>query len=363
MTYAASFIFSILFFPEISSAAIAPRWAFLALLIPTLALFTKDLKINLSSIFLFLFLSYVSLSFFWSTVGYDFLLGYSHLLILCGAFFIGASIPSIRSILIGAAIGLGINSIFVGFQTEGWSLVQQSASPAGLFMNKNLLAEFSALILVGLLYEKLWWWAVPVLPCLVFTQARGAIVAVIVAVALGQRRSVAIPVIAALAVFGVSVAVVVPGHSFLQRLDIWKDTIENLTWIGHGWGQFFVTFPQHATHMDTLLERPEHAHNDFLELTYELGFGAILLAAFIASIWRSSLATEKAILAAFLVEGLFGFPFYIPTTAVVFAIVAGRLSAAGPDLRDDFNACRMALRKCLAADTELRADKQAVARS
>jgi len=361
--YLISFVFTILFFPGFSSPSVSPRWVYLAIVIPAVLFFFNTERLKTGIIMLGLVVAYITISFLWSPLDYEFLLGYSHLLILCGAFFIGASIPSIRSLLIGAAIGLGINSIFVGFQTEGWSLVQQSASPAGLFMNKNLLAEFSALILVGLLYEKLWWWAVPVLPCLVFTQARGAIVAVIVAVALGQRRSVAIPVIAALAVFGVSVAVVVPGHSFLQRLDIWKDTIENLTWLGHGWGQFFVTFPQHATHMDTLLERPEHAHNDFLELTYELGFGAILLAAFIASIWRSSLATEKAILAAFLVEGLFGFPFYIPTTAVVFAIVAGRLSAAGPDLRDDFNACRMALRKCLAADTELRADKQAVARS
>ena len=64
--------------------------------------------------------------------------------------------------------------------------------------------------------------------------------------------------------------------------------------------------------------------------------------------WRGQLKTERAIILAFIVEGLFAFPFYIPTTAAVFAIVAGRLSAHGPLLRDDFHACRVALRRRMA---------------
>jgi len=129
--------------------------------------------------------------------------------------------------------------------------------------------------------------------------------------------------------------------------------MDNLTWFGHGWGQFYSTFPQHAVHIDTFLERPEHAHSDAIEIIYELGVGCVFAIAFLWSIGRTALATERAILAAFLVEGLFGFPFYMPATVAVFAIVAGRLAAAGPSLRDDLNACRAAIRNGMVANPKL----------
>jgi hypothetical protein len=325
----------------------------LMLMIPAVQFLLKPARVTLSSILLLVCLAYATLSFLWAPFHYEFLYGYSHLLLLAGAFLVGASIQSLRPVLIGSAVGLGINSLFVCIQLYGWSIVPQVASPAGLFMNKNLLAEFSVLILLGLFYERLWLWIIPVLPCVILTSGRGALVALVagllLALPLWLGWMIAIVGVGA----GISYSFFATDPSMLQRFDIWMDTLQSLTWFGHGWGQFYITFPQFATHMDTLLQRPEHAHSDILELIYEIGLGIILIVAFVASLWRNKLIPEQAILLGFLVEGLFGFPLYIPTTAVVFAIVAGRLSTAGPSLCADFNAGRDSLRIRMAALTGL----------
>ena len=344
VAFLSSLAFTVLFIPGISSPAITPRWALLMLLIPAALFLLKPARVTLSTILLMVCLAYATVSFLWSPFHYEFLYGYSHLLLLAGAFMVGASLASLRSVLIGTAIGLGINSVFVCIQLSGWSVVPQVASPAGLFMNKNLLAEFAVLILVGLVYERLWLWIIPVLPCVLLTGGRGAMVALIAALLLAMPKWLGWMIAVVGVGTGISYSFFATDPSMLQRFDIWADTIQSLTWFGHGWGQFYITYPQTATYMDTLLQRPEHAHSDVLELTYELGVGVILLVAFVASLWRNQPMTEKAILLAFLVEGLFGFPFYIPTTAVLFSLVAGRLAAGGPSLCDDFDVCRSSLR-------------------
>lgn len=351
-----AFVFSVLFLPGISSPSVSVKWSFLALVVPLYLFLVRDIRIAVSHIFLGCILLYAAVSFMWSTVGYDFLLQYSHLLMIVGLFIIGSSLKSLRPLLIGTSIGLGINSVFVVLQFYSINLVQQATSPAGLFMNKNLLAEFAALVLVGLLYEKMWWWTIPVLPCLVFTEARGAILAIVVGIVLKLRRSAVI--LSSMAAIGLLYGLLNYDASMAQRIEIWWDTFSNLTWFGHGWGQFYSTYPEHAANMDTLLARPEHAHNDLMEMIYELGIGSVFIVGFIVSLWRSRLSTELAILAAFMVEALFGFPFYIPTTAAVFAIVAGRLCGAGPSLCDDFYACRMAVHGSMEKLAELLSGRQ-----
>ena len=127
-------------------------------------------------------------------------------------------------------------------------------------------------------------------------------------------------------------------------MSIWRDTIRGMQWFGNGLGQYYITFPHYSILLDTLLARPEHVHNDYLEIVYEFGLGSVFVLVFGWSISRSSLPAERAMAMAFAVEAFLAFPLYMPTTAAVFALVAGRLAVSGPSLRDDLIAGRMALR-------------------
>lgn len=354
MSAVLAFIFSILFWPGIASAATTPRWAFLAIVVPVVLFSVKEIRLTSSHILLALIIAWVSIGFFWSTVSYDWMLGFSRLLIVAGTFLIGAQLQSLRPLLVGASIGLMLNSVLVIAQVYGFHSIQQVVSPAGLFMNKNLLAEFAGLVLVGVVYERIWWAIIPVLPSVILTESRGVYVTLISVVALlvfRKRPTVVVYLLAAsIAVFGTYYLSHFDG-SVMERLAIWRDTFAGYSWLGRGLGQFYVTYPEYATLVDTLAQRPEHVHNDLLELGYELGVGASMVIAFVVVTWRAALPTERAILLAFGVIGIFSFPFYMPATAAIFALVAGRLARAGASLRNDLDACRMAFRRSCAVST------------
>ena len=339
-----------MFLPGIASGGSTPRWAFLAVLVPII-LFSIKVRLTLPHIFLGLLISYGALSFFWSTVGYDWALEMSRFLIVFGLFLIGSSLQSLRPIIIGCAIGLAINSIVVIAQVYGWQGIQQTVSPGGLFLNKNLGGEIAALILIGALYERIWW-AIPlVLPSFILPHSRGSYAA-FGAVALlwaFQKHPKTLVVLVSVAVFLFGyLYIIYPDGAVAERFSIWADVLDGSSWFGHGLGQLYSTYPEYASRVDTLAQRPEHAHNDLLELWYDLGIGSIVVIAFVRCLWRGTLQAEKAILVAFFVEGLFNFPLYMPATAALFALVAGSLAGSGPSLRDDINACRSLFRKSVA---------------
>lgn len=124
------------------------------------------------------------------------------------------------------------------------------------------------------------------------------------------------------------------------RVAAWSDTLKLVRahpWTGVGLGCFRYAFT--AVQSTELTYLIDHAHNDYLELTAELGLPCAVL--FIAGIFwmaaqplrasfraRSSLARALALgsfgaIVALLVHGLADFNFYIPANALVFAVILG----------------------------------------
>lgn len=375
-----AFILTVLIWPFIAASATTPRWGFLAI-VAAASLFFIRIRLTTAHVLFMLMLGYGALSLLWTDVQVEWWANFAKLFIAFAAFLVAAELKSIRGLLIGASLGLTINSAIVYMQVYGWHGLPQVSPPAGLWMNKDMGAEFAALVALGLVYERMWWFLpfvlanicqvilpVEIIPIaqsmfsnidwakllgdpinipMTFIYSRGALVSffLVLLIAVLNRYPRLLVSIGAVIVSSAAVYYLVHFEgSVIERLSIWLDTIDGLSWFGHGLGSYYVTYPDFGHRVDTLYARPEHAHNDLLEFIYEMGIGAVLPVALSVSIWRASLATEKAIFLGFMVESMFSFPLHMPATAACFGIVAGRCAGSGPALRDDINDCRAVLR-------------------
>jgi len=131
-----------------------------------------------------------------------------------------------------------------------------------------------------------------------------------------------------IAILGIGIGLAViggKGHadSLGQRLGLWQDTIYGLTFWGHGIGSYYLTFPEYAEHINTLVSRPENAHNDYLEYIYELGIGTIPLAYLVGIAWRGNSGPERYMLVGQLAISAFGFPIHMPMGQFMAALILG----------------------------------------
>ena len=278
------------------------------------------------------FLAFATASWFWAFDRYGATDGLWHLYLWAGLFLVGAALSDLRAVYIGAAIGMTVNSAFVTAQWLGWHGLPEAISPAGLFINKNLVAEAAVLAFAGILGRGRLNIALMVLllPAMLLPMCREAFAALIIigTIFLWRYSRMWSLIGLNLAVF-VLIGVVLgsPVHGSVdERLDIWTDTITNLTWLGHGVGSFYMMFPWHAVHNDILAVRPDNAHNDYLELLFDFGIGGVPLVVLVAGCLRGPITPPRLVLAAFLTEACFGFPFFVPLSGALAAISVGHLS-------------------------------------
>ena len=299
------------------------------------------------------FLIFAAVSITWSDGPYDGINEFAKLCFLAGIFLIGSQLASLRQVYIGLAIGFSINSAIVIAQLFGWQGIHQINVPGGLFENKNILAEPAAMVLVALVASRLWWLIPGVLPSVVMPYERGAFVglaAALIAWIWTKSKSVALVLAVGVIMMGSTVYYNARlGSSVYERGIIYKSTISDMTWAGSGLGSWFVRFPSHAPEFSLLTSRPIHAHNDILELAYEIGPGTLFYLAFLALALSGPFGAEKLVLIAFLMEGCFAFPLHMPATAFMAALVTGRLCRDRVSLRRLFVARGARIRLSLAA--------------
>lgn len=280
-------------------------------------------------------LGWCALTLAWSENFYD---GVGLLMRLCllGAVFgLGSRTQNPRSLFIGCALGLWVSSLFVITEHFGVRLIEPFVMQyAGLFINPNLLAETSVLVLIGVIVYRAWWAVPGLLPSLIEPGSRGAVIALaaVASVPLWKRwpwTTAGFVLIGAAALFiwsfdgGKAI-------STFQRIGLLLDNLHCLTWLGSGLGSYDTIFPFHATHIDVLRARAEHAHSDYLELLIELGPGALLFFALAACcLWKAQ-SPVRFVLAAFLVEASVGFPSYMPASAFIAAFAMGHLCRDWP---------------------------------
>lgn len=333
-TLAFSFALSILFIPGISGAATAPRWALAAVVLPLLL---RSVKFTAAHLCGLAFFCYAALSFTWSPNVWDGLEALIELVVIAEAFWLGSQLESIQSVVIGFGLGMWISSAVMLFGLN----VPSVTDNAGLFANSNAMGEIAGLVLVCALASRLWWLVPGILPAFVLAHSRGAFAAVGAAALFwlwGKSRLAAAGL--GLAALGALVyAAQTP--SAQQRFDMWAVVLPHLSLMGHGLGSFYGLYPLYAL---SLVERPEHLHNDWLEMIFETGFFGLVSCCGFALLWfRAKAGMVKFILSCFAIESLFGFPLHMAATAVLGGIVAGYAVRGGHGLCDMLDAWRVSL--------------------
>lgn len=310
-----SFLLSIFYIPIFYNGATNTRWAWLAVVTPILLLFLDKQKFTLLHFVGSLFVLFAFVSLHWAFNLYDGLNEFLKLLILLQVFILGSRLIDLRPIFIGLAIGLtfGIFNL-----------------PKGMLVNPNILADAALLTITGLIVYKLWWFIPTVIPSFILSGSRGAIVAALVTLAAftwNKNRLYGYLIL--------GIAVLFVGTLFLfkiqfggiqERLYIYEDTIRGFSFIGNGIGSFHSVFPYFSENIDTFKSRPRYAHNDLMQIVFELGiFGFALAMIFVSMLLRTN-SNEKYIIFTFTILSLFSFPLYMPMSAFIFSIVAGHMS-------------------------------------
>jgi len=348
------FLVSVAVWSQIPAMLIAPRWTVLSVGIPlyVIVLITHGrLRFTADFGWIVLFLGYAALSILWSEIKVAAVDELWRWCVLAGAFTIGASVETLDPLYRGLWLGLVVNAVvvvgqFIGAPPVIWA-APAMAMGAGLFGNKNFLAELAGLITVGLAGS--WLMILPL--GLVVADRCFEVAAALLSVAsiwlFGTRRIAALAAVATALPLGAALALGAFGtvshlHTIQHRLALWTDVVEDLTLFGHGAGSYYTAIAAHSDHQRAFgPNRENHAHSDGLELVYELGLpGALFMVALLARCFASFDRRNRFVLATFLIEACFGMPLHLPATAFVAACVCGHLSRARRHLQPDLAAGR-----------------------
>lgn len=332
-----------------------PRWGVLFLLVPLLCLF-REIKWTPAHTWGTLFLVWCALSLFWAVSVYDGIAQLWKFVILGLCFLLGASERDFRPVLYAFALGMAISSILAVFQYFGFRELPQAAPPAGLFMNRNYLAEAAVMAMAGVVAYKRrgrWLWVFLLSPAVILPGSMGAYatIGLLVCSALPRRWAFLALTLGAVAV-GVNLSLNGAEQTSLDnRIALWLNSLSATTLFGHGVGGFWAFYPYiHDALIDTPLYaysfsiRPRTAHNDALTLLVSVGLvGLFLLAMFLKNVLGRR-EPAAYVLVAFLLLGLFNFPLYSPATAFLAAVAAGHLCRDRRGLRVGDVAFRKPLR-------------------
>ena len=343
------FALAIMFWPGQAGAAEPSRWAFLAASVP-IGLFAISIKPDKVLWLILALLGWSALTFLWADVFYDAANWWFGLVLLAGCFAIGHELGDLDWFYKGVAVGLIAQLPICVLQAFHYYPViavmpDGQALPSGLFVNPSMLGEACAPVAVVMLVKRQWLWAAGVAAVLLLSQNRSGIISFglcsLLWVALQNRRMIWLAILTAapVAYLGL-IKGVDPFSSLTQRVDIWKDAWAGFVPLGHGIGQFYVDFPMHndaiMSEVSPTWVLTAHAHNDILEWAFELGIpGLILIGAIAFIVFRNPRATEGFGLFAICITAMVGFPWHMPFTAAVGAIMAGYATRARDLVRGD----------------------------
>ncbi len=337
-----------MWWPGLAGAAEPSRWAFLAVAIP-LGLFLVRVRPTRANILLGLFLAYAAISVAWAEVWYDAANGWFELALTAGCMVIASELEDVKWLYRGLALGILPSTIIGVFQQLGYYPVVAvmpggQALPSGLFVNPSMLGEACAPLAILMLVRRDWLYAMPVVAGLMLSQNRSGVIAFGICCAAwilfnGSRRLIAVFSVACLPIlYLIATKGVDPWSSIWQRADIWDGAIKGLTWFGWGVGQFYVDFPvfSHALSAEASPTwiLTAHAHNDILEFAFELGLPGIALLSCIGwQVFRQANSPERYGILAICITAMVGFPFHMPFTAALGAVMAGHAVGSGSMVR------------------------------
>jgi O-antigen ligase len=344
------------YWPGISGAATSSRWIVLMIGAPLLLFFTGRIQWTLSHLGGALFVLWCLMTLAWTPQLDDGLGDAIHLIVLAAVFALGSTVKDTRPLYIGAAVGMALSGIVVSAEYLGLLALPSYGSRAGLFFNANTMGETAALVVIACLASRLWWCAAIAAPALIFSNARGPLLALIVTgivVAWWLFKRARMPAVAAIVALAMIVAgfIAVPfaeRATSSKRFAIWSDTAHAITVTGHGLGSFWAKFPDVAYKTDMSVERVARAHNEPLDIAFETGvIGLVLFVAFALTL-IGPVTPERLVLVAVAVEACFAFPLHNPAAGFLAMVVAGHVARDRGHAVDEACARRGQLRAWLA---------------
>lgn len=299
-------------------------WLAISVLAPAILLWVCPRWTCLHSLIV-LFFGWSAYSATWSPLGADAIDGLWKMALGFTLFCIGIEIERVDRFYRFVALCLIPSSMAAMWQA--WS----GTEVVGLFGNPNMMGEAAAVAIVALTAQGSWISAGAALPALMLAQARSALLATLFFLA-GARSLIVVVLVCAAALL------LLPEHrdflatnSLVERATIWSDTMSRLTFFGHGLGSYATSL-----HSTLSFRIAEHAHNDYLELAFELGVPGVVLGVTIAAaVFLGAANNERLVLGVLATEALFGFPLHAPATSAIGAVVAGHAARAWGELRLD----------------------------
>lgn len=335
-----AFLAAALYWPTVTAAATTPKWAMLSIAVPLLFLL-KEPKIRGELLPLGLFLLWSAVTLTWGPL-YDGVAQWWQFAVVAGLVALEADY---RKVVFWFGVGVSISGVLAIPQYFGWNFIEQAIPPAGLFMNKNFLAEAGLMALVGAVAFRHWLLIPPLICAVILPASLGAFVtAAILALCWVWRKSKRLAIAGVFA--GVLLGAIVYPHldktAFDARAALYLNTIGMIADkpFGHGIGSYWAAYPFYHDALTETPEviyrayvRPEKAHNDFLTVFAETGIpGVFLLGWFLLNVFKRA---EKSgwVLLAFLGLGLFNFPLFNPATAFLAAVTCGHILNSRNHLR------------------------------
>jgi hypothetical protein len=310
-------IVSLCYIPGWTGAAIATQYAVLSAILPfTLWRQGPLTPFHWAGIAL---VAYAALSLAWNTDTHGGVYGLWLLSIMALTFWLGSTLPSLRQVYVGLAIGGIVSSIVAMVQAIGYQPIPSlSNTNAGIYFNTVAQGEILALLFIALLTERMFYLALPLVPGILLSQSRGAWMALMIGVAaLFVRRTwLLIPLV----MLGM-VAIWFPSSSDVERLKLWAIAWNELSFFGNGIG----SFASQIYNDNGKVLYPEFVHNDILQLAYEFGIAALLPATIFAFALSRTGDREWPVLMAFVTMGFYSFPLWVSITSFLGVLVTGRI--------------------------------------
>lgn len=313
---------SLCYVPGVTGAYIATQWPLLAVVL-SLVLLRKG-PVTPFHVTGLLFVVYATASMLYSPVRDASTLGLWLVVIMGLSVWFGTTLESTRELYAGLAVGAGVSSFVAVLQYFGFQVLPAvSTAYAGLYVNSVQQGLVLALIVVALVSQRMWLWALPLAPGLWLAQSRGAWLALAIGLLACYVRR--------LWVFGIvgaagAVYLFSPlSLSDTERLFIWQSAWDKLTLFGYGPGIFYAMV---LTTKDGAYLFPEYAHNDALQLLFEYGVGAVLPFAVIGYAISRTEAVEWPVIVAFVAAGCYSMPLFMPIASFLGLVAVGRVLRA-----------------------------------
>jgi hypothetical protein len=322
-----SFLIPIAYIPGVTGAALATGWAVMSAGLPIVTWRGgATLASPLIPLLAIAFLTYAGTSLAWVDNPDTALSTLWQYALMAGAFYAGTQTPDLRRATIGLALGFGVSSLLCIPQALGldWIVEYIPCRPSGLMFNPIILGEGCAITMLLCLSYRLWWLVGLLIPGLLLSQSRGAFLALAIGLVLTycrpQRGTLwSLAPIWTTCSFSSAVT-----HDEANdfRWMIWRVLYHFLDFWGHGAGSVEAVIIRFRDQ----LYSPGYAHNEFLDLAYQYGVGALPAVSILLAPALNARRLEWPSYVAFLTCCLFSFPLHCPPLAFLGMVVAGHLA-------------------------------------